>query len=188
MSWVCVSGQDELTGFNHLNFSLESGLCGTKSMLVLTNIYFYLSVDVYISLWGKLFLFLFVHNISSRNSKQYYSSKLISLFLFLINVDSCLFLVSQIPLYPAAIFQGETDGEGISFVLYFKLSESYTKELPTHFQESIRVSWNLWIIQLWHYWWWGLDTKMCTSIFDPDGLLNEFNFNIWSILYVHTPL
>ncbi|GFP80053.1 hypothetical protein PHJA_000148700 [Phtheirospermum japonicum] len=44
----------------------------------------------------------------------------------------------QIPLYPTAIFQGDTDGEGISFVLYFKLSENFAKDLPAHFQDSIR--------------------------------------------------
>ncbi|RRT38019.1 hypothetical protein B296_00054950 [Ensete ventricosum] len=45
----------------------------------------------------------------------------------------------QVPLYPATIFQSETDGEGMSFVLYFGLSEDYSKELPSHFLENIRV-------------------------------------------------
>ncbi|XP_073145635.1 uncharacterized protein [Henckelia pumila] len=49
-----------------------------------------------------------------------------------------LILNVQIPLYPASIFQGETDGEGISFVLYFKLSDRFAKEIPPHFQEHIQ--------------------------------------------------
>ncbi|KAL3526475.1 hypothetical protein ACH5RR_011131 [Cinchona calisaya] len=44
----------------------------------------------------------------------------------------------QVPLYPATIFQNEHDGEGISFVFYFKLSENYLKELPVQFLENIR--------------------------------------------------
>ncbi|ONK74805.1 uncharacterized protein A4U43_C03F10320 [Asparagus officinalis] len=44
----------------------------------------------------------------------------------------------QVPLYPAAIFQNATDGEGFSFVLYFRLSESYSKELRSNFIDSIR--------------------------------------------------
>ncbi|CAD5176157.1 unnamed protein product [Musa acuminata subsp. malaccensis] len=44
----------------------------------------------------------------------------------------------QVPLYPATIFQSENDGEGMCFVLYFRLSEGYSKELPSHFLENIR--------------------------------------------------
>ena len=43
----------------------------------------------------------------------------------------------QIPLYPATIFQSENDGEGMNVVLYFKLSEKYSKDLPDQFREHI---------------------------------------------------
>ncbi|CAL5321215.1 unnamed protein product [Camellia sinensis] len=49
-----------------------------------------------------------------------------------------LVINAQIPLYSPSLFQSETDGEGISIVLYFKLSESYSKELSSNFQEHIR--------------------------------------------------
>ncbi|KAI3726070.1 hypothetical protein L1987_65867 [Smallanthus sonchifolius] len=52
-------------------------------------------------------------------------------------VPSLLVVNLQIPLYPPALFQHEYDGEGMSFVFYFKLSENY-EELPLHFQENIR--------------------------------------------------
>jgi len=45
----------------------------------------------------------------------------------------------QIPLYPASIFQSENDGEGMNVVLYFKLSEKYSKDLPDQFRENISV-------------------------------------------------
>ncbi|KAG0479038.1 hypothetical protein HPP92_013757 [Vanilla planifolia] len=67
----------------------------------------------------------------------------ISRFVELPTINSCgklpnLLIVNvQVPLYPAALFQSETDGEGISFVLYFKLSERYS-ELPSHFQDHVR--------------------------------------------------
>ncbi|KAL0732594.1 hypothetical protein Bca4012_008803 [Brassica carinata] len=53
-------------------------------------------------------------------------------------LPSILVVNVQIPLYPTTIFQGETDGEGMNIVLYFKLSDNYSNELPLHFQESIQ--------------------------------------------------
>ncbi|XP_071731087.1 uncharacterized protein [Rutidosis leptorrhynchoides] len=52
-------------------------------------------------------------------------------------VPSLLVVNLQIPLYQPALFQSEYDGEGMSYVFYFKLSETY-EDLPHHFQENIR--------------------------------------------------
>ncbi|KAF8408029.1 hypothetical protein HHK36_007169 [Tetracentron sinense] len=52
-------------------------------------------------------------------------------------IPHILVLNIQIPLYATTIF-GENDGEGMSIVMYFRLSESYSKELPPHFQENMR--------------------------------------------------
>lgn len=37
------------------------------------------------------------------------------------------------------MFNGESDGEGMNVVVYFRLSESFSKELPLNFQENVKV-------------------------------------------------
>ncbi|KAK9682461.1 hypothetical protein RND81_10G075400 [Saponaria officinalis] len=44
----------------------------------------------------------------------------------------------QIPLYPASVFHREFDGEGMNVVLYFRLSENFSNDLPRNFQENLR--------------------------------------------------